>query len=103
MLGAYHYESYHIDAPRVLKKANDDKFLSLYGAYEKKNTYEPDPGYQGLASSSDGMNWKREKDESILSIHGPGEVCDWEKHSIYQPWLVEHDGVYYNFYNAKHY
>eukprot|EP00984_Skeletonema_dohrnii_P010549 scaffold4110_cov77-Skeletonema_dohrnii-CCMP3373.AAC.14 len=101
VLGAYHYESYHIDAPRVLKKANDDKFLSLYGAYEKKNTYEPDPGYQGLASSSDGMNWKREKDESILSIHGPGEVSDWEKHSIYQPWLVEHDGVYYNFYNAK--
>ncbi|KAL7430734.1 hypothetical protein ACHAXM_002333 [Skeletonema potamos] len=101
VLGAYLYESYHIDAPRVLKKTDDDKFISLYGAYAKKNAYEPDPGFQGLASSCDGINWKREKDESILSIHGPGEVKDWEKHSIYQPWLVEQDGMYYNFYNAK--
>lgn len=101
VLGAYLYESYHIDAPRVLKKNDDGKFISLYGAYAKKNAYEPDPGFQGLASSFDGINWKREKDESILSIHGPGEVKDWEKHSIYQPWLVEQDGVYYNFYNAK--
>eukprot|EP00986_Skeletonema_menzelii_P013760 scaffold8361_cov136-Skeletonema_menzelii.AAC.2 len=101
VLGAYHYESYRIDAPRMLKRTKNDKFLSLYGAYKKKNEYEADPGYQGLASSCDGINWKREKDEYILSIYGPGEVDDWEKHSIYQPWLVEHDGVYYNFYNAK--
>lgn len=101
VLGAYLYESYHIDAPRVLKKTNDDKFISLYGAYAKKNAYEPDPGFQGLACSNDGINWMREHDESILSIHGPGEVRRWEKDSIYQPWLVEHDGIYYNFYNAK--
>ena len=61
----------------------------------------PNPGFQGLACSNDGINWRREHDESILSIHGPGEVSRWEKDSIYQPWLVEHDGIYYNFYNAK--
>ena len=101
VLGAYLYESYHINAPRILKKTYDNKFISLYGAYKEKNGYEIDPGAQGIASSCDGINWKREKDESILSVHSPGEVKDWEKHSIYQPWLVEYDGMYYNFYNAK--
>lgn len=100
VLGAFLLETYSIKAPRVLKKI-DGKFYSLYGAYSKKGTYEPDPGYQGLASSNDGIIWKREKDESILSIFGPGIVKEWEKDSIYQPFLVEHDGVYYNFYNAK--
>ena len=70
-------------------------------AYAKKGTYEPDPGYQGLASSKDGLAWTRENDNSILSIYGPGLVGEWEKDSIYQPWLVEHEGVYYNYYNAK--
>ena len=60
-----------------------------------------DPGSQGLASSEDGIKWKREKDESILSIYGPGIVKEWEKNSIYQPWLVEFENVYYDFYNAK--
>ena len=100
VLGAYLYESYNIDAPRVLKQVNG-KFYSLYGSYAKKNTYEPDPGFQGLASSKDGLVWVREKKESILSIYGPGVVKDWEKDSIYQPWLVFHDDVYFNFYNAK--
>ena len=100
VLGAFLYESYHVDSPRVLRKMND-KFYSLYGAYSKKNTYEPDPGSQGLASSIDGLVWVRDKSESILSIYGPGIVKDWEKNSIYQPWLVYHDEMYYNFYNAK--
>jgi len=100
VLGAYLYESYDVDAPRVLKRVNG-KFYGLYGAYATKNTYEPDPGFQGLASSVDGLVWEREKSESILSIYGPGMVKDWEKDSIYQPWLVYHNGMYYNFYNAK--
>mmetsp|Transcript_20908 Transcript_20908/g.44075 ORF Transcript_20908/g.44075 Transcript_20908/m.44075 type:complete len:1319 (-) Transcript_20908:145-4101(-) len=105
VLGAYLYEKYDIDAPRVLKRKNG-KFYCLYGAYAKRGTkdcplYEPDPGYQGLASSTDGLHWQREFNESILSIYGPGMVKDWEKDSIYQPWLVEHEGQYFNFYNAK--
>lgn len=100
VLGAYLYENYQIDSPRVLKKLNG-KFYSLYGAYSARGTYEPDPGFQGLASSRDGLLWEREIDESILSIYGPGIVKEWEKDSIYQPWLVEHEGQFYNFYNAK--
>lgn len=98
VLGAYLYESYNINEPRVLKKVNG-MFYSLYGGYSKKGGYEIDPGHQGLASSKDGLFWTREREESILSIFG--DVGDWEKSSIYQPWLLEHDGTYYNFYNAK--
>jgi hypothetical protein len=100
VLGAYLYENYQIDSPRVLKKLNG-KFYSLYGAYSARGAYEPDPGYQGLASSRNGLLWERDKHESILSVFGPGNVKDWEKDSIYQPWLVEHEGLFYNFYNAK--
>ncbi|KAL7466253.1 hypothetical protein ACHAXS_006541 [Conticribra weissflogii] len=78
VLGAYLYESYDIAAPRVLKRVGG-KFFSLYGAYAKKGTYEPDPGFQGLASSEDGLVWKCEIDESILSIFSPGVVGKWEK------------------------
>ncbi|KAL7507224.1 hypothetical protein ACHAXN_006850 [Cyclotella atomus] len=99
VLGAYLYESYDLEMPRVLKRING-RFFSLYGAYSKKGGYEIDPGHQGLASSEDGLFWKREKNASILSIF-ESDVGDWEKSSIYQPWLVEHNGTYYNFYNAK--
>jgi len=100
VLGAFLYKSYDINAPRVLKRLNG-KFYSLFGAYASSGGYEIDPGSQGLASSEDGLVWKKESDESILSIYGPGVVKEWEKDSIYQPWLVEHEGMYYNFYNAK--
>ncbi|KAL9181743.1 hypothetical protein ACHAXT_012086 [Thalassiosira profunda] len=100
VLGAYLMQDYAVDAEKTLKRI-DGRFYSLYGAYAKKGTYEPDPGAQGLASSEDGITWKRENDESILSIYGPGVVGEWESASIYQPWLVEHEGTYYNFYNAK--
>lgn len=99
VLGAYLYESYDIEMPRVLKRLNG-KFYSLYGAYSKKGGYEIDPGHQGLASSYDGLFWNREKNDCILSVFG-NDVYDWEKSSIYQPWLVELNGTYYNFYNAK--
>lgn len=100
VIGAYLYESYDIKAPRVLKKW-DGKYWTLYGCYPKQGGYEIDPGYEGVASSEDGLTWKRAKDKYILSVHEP-DVGEWEKHCIYQPWLVEHKGTFYNFYNAKH-
>ena len=33
----------------------------------------------------------------MLSVEGAAE---WEKDCIYQPWLLEHDGTFYDFYNA---
>lgn len=99
VIGAYLYQSYNIKDPRVLKK-KDGRFWTLYGAYARLG-YESDPGYEGVASSKDGLIWQRAKNQYILSVHEP-EVGNWEKDCIYQPWLVEYDGCFYNFYNAKH-
>ncbi len=98
VLGAFLYESYDLKAPRVLKK-RQEKYWSLYGAYPRQGGYELRPGYEGVASSADGLTWERASDQYILSVHEP-EVGAWEKDCIYQPWLVEHDGRFYNFYNA---
>lgn len=98
VLGAYLYEDYDIKSPRILKKKNGN-YYSLYGAYPRQGGYELRPGYEGIAQSADGLTWKRAKNEPILSIYQ--EDCgEWEKDCIYQPWLIEHKGRYYNFYNA---
>ncbi|MBN2293152.1 MAG: hypothetical protein JXM70_12045 [Pirellulales bacterium] len=98
VLGAYLYESYDLDAPRVLKK-HDGKYWSLYGAYPRQGGYELRPGYEGVAVSVDGKKWQSAKDTPILSVHQP-DCGKWEQSCIYQPWLVEHESRYYNFYNA---
>jgi predicted GH43/DUF377 family glycosyl hydrolase len=98
VVGAYLYTSYDIRVPRLLKK-RDGKYWTLYGAYPRQGGYELRPGYEGVASSDDGITWRRAKDSYILSVHE--EDCGaWEKDCIYQPWLVEHEGGFYNFYNA---
>ncbi len=91
------FESYDLKAPRTLKKWNE-KYWILYGCYPKQGGYEIRPGAQGLAWSEDGETWHRaSEDRPILSIEGAAE---WEKDCIYEPWLVEHEGKFYNFYNA---
>lgn len=98
VLGAYLYDSYEIKAPRTLKMKNG-RYWSLYGAYPRQGGYELRPGYEGVALSKDGFSWERAQDEPILSVHQ--EDCgQWEKSCIYQPWLIEHEGYYYNIYNA---
>ena len=98
VLGAYLYDAYGIKAPRVLKKYKG-RFFTLYGAYPRQGGYELRPGYEGVAASDDGLLWRRAKDEPILSVHQP-DCGPWEKDCIYQPWLVEHQGKFHNFYNA---
>ncbi|MBI5092913.1 MAG: family 43 glycosylhydrolase [Candidatus Hydrogenedentes bacterium] len=98
VVGAYLYESYDVKAPRTLKKHNG-KYWTLYGCYPRQGGYELRPGYEGVAVSEDGLAWKRAKNSPILSIHD-ADCGAWESSCIYQPWLVEHDGGYYSFYNA---
>jgi len=98
VLGAFLYEQYDVKAPRILKKRNG-KHYSLYGAYPRQGGYELRPGYEGVAWSEDGLTWKRAKNEPILSVYQK-DCGAWEKDCIYQPWLVEYGGRYYNFYNA---
>ncbi|MEN8254314.1 MAG: hypothetical protein ABFR33_02485 [Verrucomicrobiota bacterium] len=99
VLGAYLLEGYDIKAPRTLKK-HKGKYISLYGTYPRQGGYELKPGYEGIASSANGLAWERAQDEPILSIYQP-DCGAWENVSIYMPWLVEHAGEYYNLYNAK--
>ncbi len=90
-------ESYDVKAPRRLKRF-EDKYWALYGCYPRQGGYELRPGAEGLAWSNDGLTWERaSEDTPILSIEGAAE---WEKDCIYQPWLVEHDGRFWDFYNA---
>jgi predicted GH43/DUF377 family glycosyl hydrolase len=98
VIGAYLYESYDLKAARLLKK-RDGKFWTLYGAYPLQGGYELRPGSEGIAVSDDGLNWRRAKDQPVLSIQDP-DCADWEKSCIYQPWLVEHNGRFFDFYNA---
>ena len=99
VLGAYLYESYDIKARRTLK-LKDGKFWSLYGAYDSQTGYEAGVGSNGLASSSDGVNWTRFQNQPVLSIYDADRGA-WENNVIYMPWLVEHQGMFDNFYNAK--
>lgn len=98
VVGAYLYESYDIKAPRVLKR-RDGRYWTLYGCYPRQGCYELRPGYESVACSEDGLTWRRAKESYILSVHEP-DVGAWEKDCIYQPWLVEHQGRFFNFYNA---
>jgi predicted GH43/DUF377 family glycosyl hydrolase len=98
VIGAYLYESYDIRAPRVLKR-RDGNFWTLYGCYPRQGGYELRPGFEGVAVSDDGLRWRRTKDSPILSVHD-ADCGTWEKDCIYQPWLVAHEGQFFNFYNA---
>ncbi|MGH7143739.1 MAG: hypothetical protein ACREJ2_06320 [Planctomycetota bacterium] len=99
VLGAFLYESWAVRAPRRLRR-RAGRFWSLYGAYAHQGGYEIDPGYEGLASSADGLTWERAQPDPVLSIHDP-DCAAWENDCIYQPWLLEHEGRFLNFYNAK--
>ncbi len=98
VVGAYLYDSYAIKAPRMLKK-REDKYWTLYGCYPRQGGYELRPGYEGVACSADGLAWQRAKNSYILSVHDV-DCGAWEESCIYQPWLVEDKGTFFNFYNA---
>jgi len=100
VIGAFLYQSYDIRAPRVLKR-RAGKFWTLYGAYPKQGGYELRPGFEGVAFSEDGLTWKRARSQPILSVFD-ADAGEWERDCIYQPWLVEEGGRFYDFYNAAH-
>ena len=98
VIGGFLYQSYDIKAPRVLKK-RDGKYWTLYGCYPKQGGYEMRPGYECVASSEDGLTWMRAKDKPTLAVQD-ADCGIWEKDCIYQPWLLEHEGRFFDFYNA---
>ncbi len=95
--GGLLFEDYHPKAPRTLKRW-EGKYWALYGCYPRQGGYELRPGAEGLAWSEDGNTWHRHSEDTpILSIEGAEA---WEEDCIYQPWLIERDGIFWNFYNA---
>lgn len=98
VIGAFLYASYDLKAPRLLKE-RAGKFWTLYGCYPRQGGYELRPGYEGVAHSRDGRSWERAKNAPILAVQDP-DCAAWEKDCIYQPWLVEESGRFFNYYNA---
>lgn len=71
------------------------RFLGAYHAYPNAGL-EEGPAVIGLCWSEDLLHWRAE--ESCLR---PGDGAYWERGGLYKPCLVENDGTFYLFYNAK--
>jgi predicted GH43/DUF377 family glycosyl hydrolase len=80
--------------PATLKQV-DGKFVGTYHAYPEPG-YEAGPAAIGLCFSRDLKKW--DVGEPVLT---PDPDCAWESGGLYKSWLMESDGVYYLFYNAK--
>ncbi|MBN1351054.1 hypothetical protein JXJ21_16655 [candidate division KSB1 bacterium] len=77
-----------------LKRING-KFVGSFHAYPRPG-YESGPAVIGLCFSDDLRHW--EIGDPILT---PNPACAWEAGGLYKSWLMQHDGTYYLFYNAK--
>lgn len=77
-----------------LKKVNG-RYVGTYHAYPKPG-YEAGPAIIGLCFSDDLKKW--ELSQAILCAE---DGADWERGGLYKSYLVENNGTYYLFYNAK--
>ncbi len=77
-----------------LRRVNG-RFVGTYHAYPDAG-YENGPAVIGLCFSNDLREW--EIGEPVLR---PEAGCPWESGGLYKSWILEYDGLYYLFYNAK--
>ncbi|WP_239696896.1 family 78 glycoside hydrolase catalytic domain [Paenibacillus oryzisoli] len=86
-----------IHGPGYLKKWNG-KYWLAYHSYPGDG-YEAGSAKIGLAWTEDGslMNWNRLENPILV----PEEGGEWEKGGLYKECLLEHEGTFYLFYNAK--
>jgi predicted GH43/DUF377 family glycosyl hydrolase len=77
-----------------LKKVHG-RYLGAWNAYPNAG-YEAGAAVIGLAWSSDLLHW--ELTDPILF---PADGAPWEHGGLYRPNLLEQDGIYYLYYNAK--
>ena len=80
--------------PGTLKRVNG-RFVGTYHAYPQPG-YETGPAVIGLCYSDDLRSW-----DVCPPVLAPEPSCEWEAGGLYKSWLLETDGVYYLFYNAK--
>jgi predicted GH43/DUF377 family glycosyl hydrolase len=76
-------------------KIFDGRFIGTYHAYPGAG-YEAGPAIIGLCFSRDLHHW--ELTDPVLQAK---DGADWERGGLYKSWIVEHEGVFYMFYNAK--
>lgn len=80
--------------PACLKKVGG-RFVGTYHAYPGVG-YEVGPAVIGLCYSDNLRDWEVE-----APILYPQPECPWEAGGLYKSWILEYDGRYYLFYNAK--
>lgn len=73
----------------------DGWYLGTFHAYPAPG-YETGPGRIGFVRSRDLITW-----EEVGGVLEPEEGGAWERGGLYKSWLLEHDGLFYVFYNAK--
>src|ERR1035438_85000 len=83
-----------LQAAGELRKVHG-RFLGAFHAYPNAGL-EQGPAVIGLCWSRDLLHW--ELGDVCLK---PEDGADWEKGGLYKPCLLEYEGTYYLFYNAK--
>ncbi len=73
----------------------DGKLLGVWHAYPESGQ-EQGKGYFGIARGNGLTQWQLDP-----ACMRPEDGSPWERGGLYKPCLVEHDGRYYIFYNAK--
>ncbi len=83
-----------LTSPGRLRKVKG-RYLGAWNAYPNAG-YEEGAAVIGLAWSDNLLHW--ELTEPILF---PQDGAPWERGGLYRPNLIEHDGTFYLYYNAK--
>jgi len=73
----------------------DGWYLATYHAYPGAG-YETGPGVIGFVRSRNLVDW-----EPVGDLLRAEDGAEWERGGLYKSWLLEHDGLFYVFYNAK--
>jgi predicted GH43/DUF377 family glycosyl hydrolase len=76
--------------------AEGDQLFMIYIGFPRLG-YEARPGRHGLATSTDGLHWKK---APFNPIHGPGPKGSWNDEIVYKVFVMRHEGRYWMFYNA---
>ncbi|SFJ80530.1 Glycosyl hydrolases family 32 N-terminal domain-containing protein [Paenibacillus sp. UNC496MF] len=86
-----------LEGPAKLKKW-DGRYWLVYHTYPEDG-YEAGPGRIGLAWTEDEslLRWNRLPEPVLV----PEDGAEWERGGLYKESLVEHEGTFYLFYNAK--
>ena len=82
---------------RGMLKEFEGRYIGTYHAYPNPG-YETGPAAIGIVYSKDFHNWNL-KDPSLRS--SDDDAAEWERGGLYKSCIVEHDGTFYMFYNAK--